>query len=129
MRSSWALVKPIKSEAASLFYARLFELDPALKPLFKGDMHAQGVLLMTMIQTAVKSLNNLAAVVPAVQALGRRHVDYGVTAAHYDTVGAALLWALGEGLKDAFTPEIESAWTETYRLLAETMKAAAAAES
>ena len=70
MRSSWALVKPIKSEAASLFYARLFELDPALKPLFKGDMHAQGVLLMTMIQTAVKSLNNLAAVVPAVQALG-----------------------------------------------------------
>jgi hemoglobin-like flavoprotein len=64
--------------------------------------------------------------VGAVKELGLRHVGYGVKDEHYDTVGSALLWTLGQGLGDEFTTELEDAWTKVYQLLAGTMKEAAA---
>lgn len=126
VQNSWEKVKPISETAATLFYGRLFELDPSLEKLFSGDMEEQGKKLMTMLGTAVAGLRNLEAIVPAVEALGKRHVSYGVEAAHYDTVGAALIWTLSQGLGEAFTDEVEAAWVETYSTLATTMKAAAA---
>ena len=125
VKSSWEQVKPISEQAAELFYGRLFDLDENLEPLFKGDMKEQGRKLMTMITMAVNGLTSLETIVPAVQELGRRHVDYGVKAEDYDVVGEALLWTLGQGLGDAFTDETKAAWTETYGLLAATMKEAA----
>ena len=125
VKSSWEQIKPISEQAADMFYGRLFEMDPALKPLFKGDMKAQGRKLMTMITTAVSHLDKLADILEPVQDLGRRHADYGVKPEHYDTVGAALLWTLGQGLGEAFTAELEAAWTQTYTTLAGVMKDAA----
>jgi hemoglobin-like flavoprotein len=126
IRSTWAKVLPISDEAAAFFYGRLFELDPSVKPLFKGDMREQGAKLMKMINTAVNALDRLETVVPAVQNLGRRHVGYGVKPEHYDTVGAALLWTLEQGLGDDFTPEAKEAWAAVYGVMADTMKTAAA---
>jgi len=126
VQTSFAQVLPIADTAAALFYNRLFELDPSLKPLFKGDMREQGRKLMTMIRVVVNGLNRLDQLVPAVQELGRRHARYGVTDAHYDTVGAALLATLHQGLGEAFTPDVAAAWAMAYALLADTMKAAAA---
>ena len=127
VQSTWAQVVPIKEQAAALFYGRLFELDPSLKPLFKGDMKAQGQKLMAMIGTAVGGLTQPDTILPAIQDLGRRHVGYGVQPQHYDTVGAALLWTLEQGLGPAFTPETRQAWAKTYDLVAGVMKEAAAA--
>jgi len=127
VRASFAQVVPIKEAAAGLFYGRLFELDPSLKPLFKGDIKEQGSKLMAMIGTAVAGLDRLETIVPAVQALGKRHVGYGVQDSHYDTVAAALLWTLEQGLGSAFTPDVKAAWTNAYGVLAGTMKEAAAA--
>ena len=126
VQTSFAQVLPIADTAAALFYSRLFELDPSLKPLFKGDMAEQGRKLMTMIRVVVNGLNRLDQLVPAIQELGRRHARYGVQDKHYDTVAVALLWTLGQGLGAGFTSETEAAWTIAYALLAETMKAAAA---
>jgi hemoglobin-like flavoprotein len=126
VQGSWRKVLPIADTAAELFYGRLFSLDPALKPLFKGDMKAQGRKLMTMISTAVNGLTRLETIVPAVQDLGRRHVRYGVRDPHYDTVAAALVWTLGQGLGEQFTPEVKDAWVAAYGVLAKTMKDAAA---
>jgi nitric oxide dioxygenase len=81
---------------------------------------------MKMLAVAVGGLDRLETIVPAVQALGVRHAGYGVTTAHYDTAAAALLWTLGQGLGDAFTPEVEAAWVAAYTVLATTMQAAAA---
>jgi hemoglobin-like flavoprotein len=127
VQKSWKQVTPISNTAAELFYGKLFSLDPTLKPLFKGDMKEQGRRLMTMISTAVNGLGRLEAIVPAVQELGRRHHAYGVKPEHYETVGAALLWTLGHGLGEEFTPEVERAWVSTYGVLAKTMKDAAPA--
>jgi hemoglobin-like flavoprotein len=126
VQGTWAMVVPIKDTAAELFYNRLFELDPSLRKLFKGDMKEQGRKLMAMINVAVASLDKLDTIVPAVKDLGRRHTGYGVTPGHYATVAAALLWTLEKGLGDAFTPAAKEAWTQTYTVLANTMQAAAA---
>ena len=126
VKTSWEKVLPISETAAELFYGKLFELDPSVKALFKGDMKEQGAKLMKMINTAVNGLDKLEEIVPAVQQLGVRHVAYGVKDEHYDTVGAALLWTLETGLGDAFTEEVKDAWATVYGVLADTMKAAAA---
>jgi hemoglobin-like flavoprotein len=109
-----------------MFYARLFVLDPSLRPLFKGDMAEQGRKLMTMIGTAIANLHRLDSIVPAVRDLGRRHGGYGVQPAHYNTVATALLWTLEQGLGDEFTPATRDAWVECYTVLARTMQEAAA---
>lgn len=121
VKDSFRKIVPIADQAASLFYARLFELDPSLRALFRGDMHEQGRKLMAMIATAVAALERLDTIVPAVRQLGARHAGYGVTEDHYATVGAALLWTLEKGLGADFTPAVKSAWVATYTLLANTM--------
>ena len=125
VQSSFTKVAPIADKAAEIFYAKLFDMDPSLKPMFKNDMVEQGKKLMAMIGTAVNGLKNLEAIVPAVQNLGKGHVAYGVQNSHYDTVGGALLYTLEKGLGDDFTPDVKDAWTEVYTVLATTMKDAA----
>jgi hemoglobin-like flavoprotein len=126
VQSSFARVAPIADTAAALFYTRLFELDPSLRLMFKGDMAEQGHKLMTTLKVVVNGLTRLDALVPAVQALGRRHGGYGVTDEHYDTVAEALLWTLHQGLGEYFTPDVATAWSTAYGILADVMKAAAA---
>jgi hemoglobin-like flavoprotein len=122
---SWEKVQPNSQAVADLFYARLFGLDPSLQALFKGDMQEQGRKLTSMITFAVKGLTRLEAIVPGVQALGKRHAGYGVKDDHYQTVGEALLWTLGKGLGPSFTADIRAAWEAAYAVLANTMREAA----
>ena len=124
VQTSFAQVRPIAEAAAALFYRRLFELDPALRPLFKGEMEEQGRKLMDMLGLAVKGLDRPEALLPVLATLGRRHAGYGVKESHYETVGEALLWTLEQGLGPGFTPEIREAWTVLYKLVADTMLAA-----
>jgi len=121
VQTSFAQVAPIAATAADLFYGRLFEIAPDFRGMFPDDLSGQKNKLMAMLGTAVAGLSNLDTLVPAVQALGRRHVGYGVTAGHYVPVGAALLWTLEKGLGGAFTTETREAWATAYRLLAGTM--------
>ncbi len=125
VQSSFAKVAPIADLAADLFYSRLFEIAPDVRRLFPDDLSGQKKKLMGMLGTAVAGLGKLDTLVPAVQALGRRHAGYGVTAGHYVPVGAALLWTLEKGLGDAFTTETREAWATAYRLLAGNMMDAA----
>ena len=127
VQSTWAKVAPSADQVAVLFYGRLFEIAPEVKPLFTSDMTEQGKKLMTMIAVAVNGLPKLETIVPAVQDMGVRHTGYGVEPEHYESVGAALLWTLEQGLGEDFTPEVKAAWTETYVTLATVMKEAAAA--
>ncbi len=122
VQQSFNQVKPIADTAAGLFYQRLFVLDPSLRGLFKGDMQEQGQKLMQMLAVVVTGLTWLDTLLPTVQALGQRHHGYGATSEHYDTVGSALLWTLGQGLGEAFTSEVRAAWTNAYTLLASAMQ-------
>lgn len=114
--SFWKVV-PIADQAAIIFYDRLFEIAPQVKPLFKGDMAKQRRALMGTLGVVVNGLSNLPSVLPAASALAKKHVCYGVQVSHYSIVGEALLWTLEKGLGEAWTPEIANAWTEAYGIL------------
>ena len=126
VKKSFEQVRPMGTLATELFYSRLFQLDPSLRPMFKHDLKAQAAKLMAALTLAVNGLDRPETIVPALQNLGRRHVAYGVSDEHYYTVGEALLWTLHQALGDEFTPEVKAAWTETYYLMAGVMKEAAA---
>ncbi len=117
IQASFAKVAPISEQAAAMFYGRLFEIAPEVKPLFRGDMAEQGRKLMATLAVVVNGLTNLPSILPAASALAKRHVGYGVKAEHYAPVGAALLWTLERGLGAAWTPQLAEAWTAAYTTL------------
>ena len=122
VQESFKKVAPIAPLAADLFYARLFELDPELRLLFKSDMKRQGMTLMTMLASAVRGLDNPDALVPVLKTLGRRHVVYGVKESHYGTVGQALLDTLAHAMGPEFDDEMRAAWTAVFSLMASVMQ-------
>jgi hemoglobin-like flavoprotein len=129
VRETWTLVVPIAPTAARLFYGRLFEIAPSLRPLFRhAEMDVQGNKLMQVLGFAVAHLDKLDTLAPTVEALGRRHATYGVEDRDYAAVGDALIWTLQQGLGAAFTEEARAAWTTTFQLIAGIMRSSVAGE-
>lgn len=125
VQDSFEKIKPISNLTATLLYDRLFELDPALRLFFKGDLSDQKAKFMASLSFVADGLDRPETILPAVRAMGKRHVGYGIQPEHYETFGAALLWAVEQGLGEQFTPEVEAAWTTAYALLARVMQEAA----
>src|SRR5438132_7218679 len=117
VQDSFVKVAPISEQAAALFYDRLFEIAPQVKPMFPDDMTEQRRKLMMMLAAVVNGLGNLESILPAASALAKRHAGYGATAEHYPVVGAALLWTLEQGLGDGWTPDLADAWSTAYGTL------------
>jgi hemoglobin-like flavoprotein len=127
VQESWERVAPISLAAGSMFYRRLFELDPSLRMLFVNtSMSEQHEKLMQTITIVVRGLDQMDALLPSIKELGLRHAGYGVKESHYETVGEALMWTLQQALGDAFTDEVRDSWLEAYRDLASIMIRAAA---
>jgi hemoglobin-like flavoprotein len=122
VRKSFEKIVPISDNAAALFYAKLFDINPKLRALFRNDMKEQGRKLMQVITYAVESLDDIETIIPQVRALGARHAGYGVVDRDYETVETALLWTFEKALSREFTPKMRAAWTAVYNLLAQTMK-------
>ena len=111
---------------AADFYARLFGLDPSLRPLFRDDLGSQGRKLTAALAHVVHGLGRLDTILEDVRNLVRRHAAYGVEPSHYGTVGEALLATLEARLGPDFTPDLRAAWTEAYARVAGAMMAACA---
>jgi len=126
VNKTWSLAQPLGDTVTTLFYGRLFELDPSLRVLFKKDMQEQGHRLRAMFSLVTTCLNQPEKLAPVLAASGRRHVQYGVLDSHYDTARDALVWALEQCLREIFTTEVRDAWIETYEFMARLMKEAAA---
>jgi len=121
--TSWSSVASIADSAIEQFYNRLFEIDPSARALFRAtNMPEQRRKVIEALSLALQSLDDLDALTPTLEDLGRRHQRYGVTAAHYDSVGQALLWTLEQGLGAAWTPAMAAAWTELFGQLSSAMK-------
>ena len=125
VQSSFDLVTPMLEAATTMFYERLFQLDPSLRRMFHGPQAEQARKLAHVLTVVVKGLSRPQQILGAVEELGRRHATYGVEPRHYATVGSALLWTLQTGLGDAFTHEVREAWSGAYLFLASAMQHAA----
>jgi nitric oxide dioxygenase len=117
VQDSFAKVAPIADHAATMFYARLFEVAPQVKAMFPSEMTGQQKKLMATLAAVVGGLSDLQSVLPAASALAIRHVAYGAKPEHYPVIGAALLWTLEKGLGEAWTPEVAAAWSAAYATL------------
>ena len=121
VRDSLVDVRPLADRIAESFYAHMFEIAPHLRKLFTGNMKTQGTMLMTSLELAVSSLDDMESIRPSVQALGERHVSYGVRKEYYPYAKESFLWALEKHLKDEFTPTLRSAWSEAFETLIDVM--------
>jgi len=125
VRATFDRTWPVASDTADRFYRRLFETAPHVRALFPGDMRRQGARFMAKLALLVGSLDRPDQLGVLGGTLARQHVEYGVQAAHYPLVGAALLWALEQSLGDAWTPDVAAAWTAVYDTLSRCMIAEA----
>jgi hemoglobin-like flavoprotein len=121
VKNSWSYIIFQAEEVSLLFYSKLFELDPSLRPLFKGNVEEQGRKLIKMLTMIISRLQKMDDIATEVKSLGKRHVDYGTRPEHYQTVGQALLWALENTLGKRWDQETSQAWEEAYAMMANTM--------
>lgn len=124
IQQSWQTVTPIADTTVDLFYSRLFFLNPQLRALFPAELADQKRKMVSMLSRLVTALSDVQSIIPSVQALGRRHALYGVTTRDYDTVAAALLWSLEQGLGKAWNDAVKESWIAAYALLSNVMLAA-----
>ena len=124
VEDSWDFAITNTEGAGMIFYSRLFEIAPELKPLFKESQEAQAQKLVSLISFAVSKLNTIGEIVDDVKSLGKRHKKYNVKPEHYAIVAEALLWTLEKALQKRWNKEMKEAWVTVYTLLSTTMIAA-----
>jgi hemoglobin-like flavoprotein len=125
IEESWDYIIMNTDEAGELFYGRLFDKHPELKPLFKSNPQEQARKLIALITFAVNKLNSFEEIISDVEALGKRHVAYGVHPKHYEIVGDTLLWTLEQGLGEKWNGDLLVAWSNLYGILSDIMIKAA----
>ena len=130
VKASWVLVGTIEMETVGgLFYNRLFEVMPEIKPMFsRSPLPEQSRKLLTMLSYIITRLDKLEDILGEVAKLAKRHTQYGVKDEHYAAVGSALLWTLQQGLGKHWNDDLAVAWTEVYTMLAGAMMAASGEE-
>jgi hemoglobin-like flavoprotein len=111
-----------EKQAADRFYSKLFALDPSIQFLFPGDLTDQKKKLMGMFHIAVRGLDKLDEMLPALIELGKRHAGYRVRPEHYETMGRALSFMVEQGLGEDFTPEVKAAFEEAFANWSAAMK-------
>ena len=125
VKNSWTMVAQLEMETVGgLFYNRLFEIMPEVKPMFsKTPLPEQSKKLLTMLSYVIAKLDKLEDIMSEITKLAQRHAGYGVTEEHYNAVGSALLWTLEQGLGAEWNEELATAWTDVYTVLAGAMLA------
>jgi hemoglobin-like flavoprotein len=125
IENSFEALKDVAQPMVMLFYGRLFELDPTLRPMFKGEMKEQAAKLVATLQVVVDSLDGLEALLPKVRELGKHHADLGVLPQHYELVETSLLWAITRALEGGCSPSTRAAWQSLLRKVSQEMIAGA----
>jgi NAD(P)H-flavin reductase/hemoglobin-like flavoprotein len=128
IRSSFALVEPLADELGRHFYAELFGHSPETRELFPVNMEVQRSRLLRALVHVVQMVDRPDELTPFLEQLGRDHRKFGVLAAHYDSLGAALLSSIGAFSGPAWTPDVERAWRDAFTIVATAMRSAAQAE-
>jgi hemoglobin-like flavoprotein len=123
IQESFGRVAPVADRAAQMFYQRLFEIAPQVRPLFKGEIDAQGRKFMATLTVTLSGLEKFDRLKPGLEALARQHVRFGVRPEHFAPLGEALIWALAEALGDDFSLETREAWEAAYGEMAKVMAA------
>lgn len=129
LEESFDLVAPQGDELMRRFYDRLFEAAPSVQPLFADvDMDRQRQALLNMLVVLRESLHDLDDIVPDLEDLGARHVEYGAKPEHYPVVGEVLIGTMAEVAGDAWKPNYTPAWQEAFEVVQNVMLSSTSAK-
>jgi hemoglobin-like flavoprotein len=117
VRNSFDRVWAVSARTADLFYGRLFEIAPEVRPLFRHGMDEQKHKFMSTLAVIVGSLDDNSKLITLTEMLARQHDNYGVLPAHYVLVGEALLWSLERVLGEDWTPSVAASWSKAYDIV------------
>ncbi|MFE4111950.1 NO-inducible flavohemoprotein [Kosakonia sp. YIM B13611] len=101
------------------FYDRMFTHNPELKEIFNMSNQRNGdqrEALFNAIAAYASNIDNLAALLPAVEKIAQKHTSFQIQPEQYNIVGTHLLATLDE----MFSPgqEVLDAWGKAYGVLA-----------
>jgi hemoglobin-like flavoprotein len=123
LRSSFEYAVANQPQLTTRFYEILFERYPQVRPLFgRSAATNQAQMLQGALIAVMDHLEDASWLTDTLTAMGKKHIEYGVTNEMYDWVGASLLAALSEATGGAWTPEVESAWIDAYGAIAGLMQ-------
>jgi NAD(P)H-flavin reductase len=129
LQASWATVARYGDQVPLFFYATLFVTHPDVRDMFPLGMATQRDKLVSALARVVSNVDDLPAIVPLVEQLGRDHRRFAVRAEHFPAVGEALLATLEHFLGDGWNAELAAEWAAAYELVAGTMQMAAEADA
>ncbi|MEN4927548.1 NO-inducible flavohemoprotein [Erwinia billingiae] len=101
------------------FYDRMFTHNPELKEIFNMSNQRNGnqrEALFNAICAYASNIENLAALLPAVEKIAQKHTSFAIQPAQYQIVGQHLLATLDEMLSPG--DEVLDAWGKAYGVLA-----------
>lgn len=119
VKLTFTRIAPSHDTVARLFYDKLFEIAPELRPMFTHNMDMQRAKVMQMLASLVAAMDDPTHFSRMAHDLGRRHIDYGVMRNQYTLVGQALIWALEEACPDVMTAAALDAWSAAYTMMAD----------
>jgi hemoglobin-like flavoprotein len=122
IQNSYYKINKNSDELGNYFYDKFFKENPDVVLLFKGNMQEQARTLMKMIKTVIEGLNNPEIIIPAVQELGKRHKEYGVSFEQYKSFGDCLIRCIEENFPGEIDSNTKIAWEKLYNMLAEIMQ-------
>jgi hemoglobin-like flavoprotein len=123
VKTSFESLEEYSDSVVQLFYGRLFEIAPQVRPLFRVDITNQSRKLLDMLTTIVSAIDNFEDLRPRLEELGFKHVAYGAKPEHYDALRVALLWAMGSALELEFDKDTKAAWGHLLEMVSSAMGA------
>lgn len=121
VQESFDRVFPVKDDLSATFYAELFRVAPAVRPLFAEDMTAQRLKLSDTLSYVIRNLDRPEVIEETVVGLARRHVKYGAKPDHFAAVGMALVHALQTHMPGGLDEQAADAWLNAYSLVSDMM--------
>lgn len=121
VKSTLPLLENAGTVLTAHFYQRMFANNPELKDIFNLTNQATGrqqVALFEAIAAYAKHIEDLAQLSNAVERIAQKHTSFNIQADHYQIVGHHLIETLRELAPEAFTSQVEEAWTAAYGFLA-----------
>ena len=112
IKASLAAVRREPVALAESFYAHLFEMAPATRVMFAGDMTAQMQRMTDVLLTTIAALENEApALEHQLRGLGALHRDrWNVRPEHYLYIAHALTRAVRDVAGPAWSGSLSSSW-------------------
>jgi hemoglobin-like flavoprotein len=126
LRASYALFLADGSRLAAIFYAKMFERYPGVRPLFKADIRAQEEKLMDSLRAVVQHAEAPDGLRAELQAMGARHVKYGAKPEHYPLVCGLLLECMADAAGSAWTTQLAAEWEQALQIVSDIMLEGAA---